>query len=156
LLRRPRAEAPPQWGAAAAARGVNVTLVVGVGQFRIQDAVAHSFYPKLLRSGVKVVEYRKTELHGKVAVVDDEWATVGSSNWDGLSLLINQEANVVIKDAGFAKNLRMQIERGVADGVPIRLEDYANVPWYKRIWYGSAYVFYRSVLRIIAVGRYEE
>jgi cardiolipin synthase len=142
--------------AAAAARGVKVTLLVGVGQFRIQDAVAHSFYPKLLRSGVKVVEYRKTELHGKVAVVDDEWATVGSSNWDGLSLLINQEANVVIKDAGFAKNLRMQIERGVADGVPIRLEDYANVPWYKRIWYGSAYVFYRSVLRIIAVGRYEE
>jgi cardiolipin synthase A/B len=142
--------------AAAAARGVHVTLLVGVGQFRIQDAVAHSFYPKLLRGGVKVVEYRKTELHAKVAVVDDEWATVGSSNWDGLSLLINQEANVVIKDVDFAQNLRTQIERGVADGVPIRLEDYANVRWYKRIWYGSAYVFYRSVLRIIAAGRYEE
>jgi cardiolipin synthase len=142
--------------AAAAARGVDVTLLIGVGQFRIQDAVAHSFYPKLLRSGVKVIEYRKTELHAKVAVVDDEWATVGSSNWDGLSLLINQEANVVIKDADFARNLRQQIERGVADGVPILLEDYANVPWYKRIWYGGAYLFYRSVLRVIAAGRYEE
>jgi len=142
--------------AAAAARGVDVTLLIGVGQFRIQDAVAHSFYPKLLRSGVKVIEYRKTELHAKVAVVDDEWATVGSSNWDGLSLLINQEANVVIKDADFAQNLRLQIERGVADGVPILLDDYANVPWYKRMWYGGAYIFYRSVLRIIAAGRYEE
>lgn len=142
--------------AAAAARGVDVTLLIGVGQFRIQDAVAHSFYPKLLRSGVRVVEYRKTELHAKVAVVDDEWATVGSSNWDGLSLLINQEANVVIKDADFTHNLRLQIERGVADGVPILLEDYANVPWYKRMWYGGAYIFYRSVLRIIAAGRYEE
>ena len=89
-------------------------------------------------------------------MVDDEWATVGSSNWDGLSLLINQEANVVIKDADFAQNLRLQIERGVADGVPIRLEDYANVPWYKRMWYGGAYIFYRSMLRIIAAGRYEE
>ena len=75
----------------------------------------------LLRSGVRVVEYRKTELHAKVAVVDDEWATVGSSNWDGLSLLINQEANVVIKDADFTHNLRLQIERGVADCVPILL-----------------------------------
>ena len=59
--------------ASAAARGVEVTLLIGVGQFRIQDAVAHSFYPKLLKSGVKVVEYRKTQLHGKVAVIDDEW-----------------------------------------------------------------------------------
>lgn len=142
--------------AAAGARGVDVTLLIGVGQFRIQDAVAHSFYPKLLRSGVKVIEYRTTELHAKVAVVDDEWATVGSSNWDGLSLLINQEANVVIRDADFARNLRLQIERGVAEGVPILLDDYANVPWYKRMWYGGAYLFYRSVLRVIAAGRYEE
>lgn len=142
--------------AQAAMRGVQVTLLIGVGQFRIQDAVAHSLYPKLLKQGVKVVEYRKTQLHGKVAVIDDEWATVGSSNWDGLSLLVNQEANVVIKDAGFAQNLRLHIERAVVDGVAVRLEDYVNIPWYKRMWYGAAYAFYRSVLRIIAAGRYEE
>ncbi|WP_236422640.1 phospholipase D-like domain-containing protein, partial [Escherichia coli] len=70
----------------AARRGVQVTLLIGVGEFKIQDAVAHSFYPKLLLDGVRVVEYRKTQLHAKVAVVDDDWATVGSSNCDGLSL----------------------------------------------------------------------
>ena len=142
--------------AAAAARGVKVTLLLGVGQFRIQDAVAHSLYPKLLRCGVRLVEYRKTQLHGKVAVIDDEWATVGSSNWDGFSLMVNQEANVVIKDAQFAQKLRMHIERGVSEGVPIRQEEYASVPWYRRMWYGGAYLFYRSVLRLIAAGRYEE
>jgi cardiolipin synthase A/B len=142
--------------AAAAARGVEVTLLIGVGQFRIQDAVAHSFYPKLLKCGVRIVEYRKTQLHGKVAVVDDDWATVGSSNWDGLSLLVNQEANVVIHDGDFARELRRHIERGVAEGVAVRAEDYAGVPWIKRLWYGTAYVFYRSVLRMIALGRYEE
>ncbi|HEX7646479.1 MAG TPA: phospholipase D-like domain-containing protein [Noviherbaspirillum sp.] len=140
----------------AAQRGVDVTLLIGVGQFRIQDAVAHSFYPKLLKSGVKVVEYRKTQLHGKVAVVDEDWSTVGSSNWDGLSLLVNQEANIVVQDRGFTQLLREHIRRAVADGVPVRLEDYANKPWYKRMLYGAAYVFYRTVLRAIASGRYDE
>ncbi len=39
-------------------------------------------------------------------MIDDEWATVGSSNYDGLSLFVNQEANVVINDDAFAASLR--------------------------------------------------
>jgi cardiolipin synthase A/B len=140
--------------AVAAARGVKVTLLVGVGQYRLQDAVAHSFYPKLLKSGVKVVEYRKTQLHAKVAVIDGQWATVGSSNCDGLSLFLNQEANVVVKDAAFSKNLRKKIELGIADGVPIKLDDYAHIPWYKRAWYGAAYLAYKGIMRIITLGSY--
>lgn len=142
--------------ASAAARGVQVTLLIGVGQFRLQDAVAHSFYPKLLKSGVRVVEYRKTQLHGKVAVIDDEWATVGSSNWDGLSLFVNHEANLVVKDTNFSRNLREKIEQAVAAGVTVRLEDYANIPWYERAWYGAAYLLYKGILRVITLGRYTE
>lgn len=142
--------------ASAAARGIEVTLLIGVGQFRIQDAVAHSFYPKLLKAGVKVVEYRKTQLHGKVAVIDNDWATVGSSNWDGLSLFINHEANVVIKDREFTQDLRAKIDEAVAEGVAVRIEDYANIPWYERAWYGAAYMLYKGILRIITLGRYTE
>ena len=142
--------------AAAARRGVEVTLLIGVGQFRIQDAVAHSFYPKLLKSGVKVVEYRKTQLHGKVAVIDDDWATVGSSNWDGLSLFVNHEANVIVRDQAFARDLRRQIDRAVAEGVVVRMEDFANIPWYERAWYGMAALIYKTVLRVITRGRYTE
>jgi cardiolipin synthase len=142
--------------ASAAARGVDVTLLIGVGQFRIQDAVAHSFYPKLLKAGVKVVEYHKTQLHGKVGVIDDDWATVGSSNWDGLSLFINHEANVVIKDREFTQDLRAKIDEAVAEGVTVRMEDYANIPWYERAWYGAAYMLYKGILRIITLGRYTE
>ncbi|HVK94168.1 MAG TPA: phospholipase D-like domain-containing protein [Noviherbaspirillum sp.] len=142
--------------ASAAMRGVEVTLLIGVGQFRMQDAVAHSFYPKLLKSGVKVVEYRKTQLHGKVAVIDDEWTTVGSSNWDGLSLLVNHEANVVVREPEFAQALRAHIERAVQEGVAVRLEDYANIPWYERAWYGAAYMLYKGILRLITLGKYTE
>jgi cardiolipin synthase len=142
--------------ASAAARGVKVTLLIGVGQFRLQDAVAHSFYPKLLKSGVNVVEYRKTQLHGKVAVIDDEWATVGSSNWDGLSLFVNHEANLVVKDPAFSRKLRGGIEQAVAEGIAVRMEDYANIPWYERAWYGAAYLVYKGILRMITLGRYTE
>ena len=142
--------------ARAARRGVDVTLLIGVGQFRIQDAVAHSFYPKLLKAGVKVVEYRKTQLHAKVAVVDDGWATVGSSNYDGLSLFVNQEANIVIRDAEFSRQLRAAIGRGIADGTPVDAVEFAHIPRHIRFWYGVAYFLYQGVLRIITLGKYAE
>jgi cardiolipin synthase len=140
--------------AAAAERGVEVVLLIGVGEIWLQDAVAHSFYPKLLAAGVKVVEYHKTQLHAKVAVIDDDWATVGSSNVDGLSLFLNQEANVIIKDAAFAQNLRKHIEAAVADGVVISYADFEHVGRFRRIGYEIAFVFYRTVMRLFSVGKY--
>jgi cardiolipin synthase len=140
--------------ARAAERGVEVVLLLGVGQFRVQDAVARSFYPKLLQSGVKIFEYQKTQLHGKVASIDGKWATVGSSNYDGFSLFVNQEANIVVSDEEFAQDLRAHIRHGVADAVPIHLESYANTPWYRKLWHGAAFLLYRSVLQMITMGRY--
>jgi cardiolipin synthase len=140
--------------AAAAERGVDVVLLIGVGEIWLQDAVAHSFYPKLLAAGVKVVEYHKTQLHAKVAVVDDDWATVGSSNVDGLSLFLNQEANVVVKDAAFARSLRSHIEQAVADGVVIHLDDFEHVGRFRRIGYEIAFFCYKMLMRIFAVGKY--
>lgn len=138
----------------AAERGVDVTLLLGVGQFKIQDAVARSFYPKLLEHGVKIFEFQKTQLHGKVAVVDDEWATVGSSNYDGFSLFVNQEANIVVKDEEFAHALRDHIRHGVRDAVPIHAEEFRNTPWHRRAWYGTAFLIYRGLMRLITMGRY--
>jgi cardiolipin synthase len=138
--------------AQAARRGVEVTLLIGVGEFRMQDAVARSFYPKLLAAGIQVVEYRKTQLHAKIAVVDDDWATVGSSNCDGLSLFLNQEANIVVKNAAFARAVRAHIERGIADGEVVRMEDFEGIGWVRRVRYEMAYLLYKLTMRIFAIG----
>ena len=138
----------------ATERGVEVTLLLGVGEFWMQDWVARSFYPKLLRAGIKVYEYRKTQLHAKVAVIDDVWATVGSSNVDGISLFINQEANVVVRDSAFARDLRAHIEAAIADSTPICLEDFANCPWYERAGHGLAFLLYRMMMRVVAYTDY--
>jgi cardiolipin synthase len=138
--------------AQAARRGVKVTLLIGVGEFKMQDAVARSFYPKLLADGIHVVEYRKTQLHAKIAVVDDDWATVGSSNCDGLSLFVNQEANIVVKNAAFARAVRTHIERGIADGEVVRMEDFEGMGWVRRVRYEMAYLLYKLTMRIFAIG----
>jgi cardiolipin synthase len=138
--------------AVAGQRGVEVKLLIGVGEITLQDMVARSFYPKLLAAGVKVYEYRKTQLHAKVAVIDDDWSTVGSSNCDGLSLFLNQEANIVVKDAGFAADMREHILRGIADGVPICMEEFEHVGWFRRAGYGTAYFLYKMTMRIFAIG----
>jgi cardiolipin synthase len=136
----------------AARRGVEVWLLIGVGEFRMQDAVASSFYPQLLAAGVRIVEYRKTQLHAKVAVVDDDWATVGSSNCDGLSLFVNQEANVVVRDGHFAASLAKQIQAGIQDGVTICQDDLRQLGWVRRCGHGMAYFLYKLTMRIFAVG----
>jgi cardiolipin synthase len=138
--------------ARAARRGVSVTLLIGTGEFRMQDAVARSFYPKLLADGIQVVEYRKTQLHAKIAVVDDDWATVGSSNCDGLSLFLNQEANIVVRNAAFARAVRAHIERGVADGEIVRMEEFEGMGWMRRVRYEMAYLLYKLTMRIFAIG----
>jgi cardiolipin synthase len=142
--------------ASAAQRGVDVTLLLGVGQYRFLDVIARSYYSKLLKAGVKIVEYRKTHLHGKVAVVDDDWATVGSSNYDGFSLFVNQEANVVVQDAHFAQQLRRHIEHGIAVGVPVTMADIAAIPLHTRLMYRVAYSIYKVLLRLITWGKSAE
>ncbi len=99
----------------AAARGVQVRLVLqGKPDYRFAALAAQVLYGELLASGVKVYEYMPAFLHAKVAVVDHEWATVGSSNIDPLSLLLNLEANVIIHDVGFTANLALRFEAAVA------------------------------------------
>lgn len=138
----------------AAQRGIEVTLLIGVGQFAMQDAVAQSFYPRLIRAGVKIVEYRRTQLHGKVAVVDGDWATVGSSNFDGLSLFVNHEANIIVRDAEFTSALREYILRGVAEGVAVTGDDVARLSLPRRLWNRFSYGLYRAVLQVLTLGSY--
>lgn len=99
----------------AARRGVEVSLILqGKPDMPIVRA-ATMLYHHLMRSGVRIFEYCDRPLHGKVALVDDEWATVGSSNLDPLSLSLNLEANVMIRDRGFNRQLSASLERLMAN-----------------------------------------
>jgi len=86
----------------AARRGVAVHLILqGEPDMPFVKVAASMLYHHLLHAGVCIHEYCDRPLHGKVALADDQWSTVGSSNLDPLSLSLNLEANVVVRSRAF-------------------------------------------------------
>lgn len=122
----------------AARRGVKVRLVLqgGAADKAIATWAARSLYRYLARAGVCIYEYCERPLHGKVALIDDAWSTVGSSNLDPSSLSLNHEANVIIWDRAFAAELKANLERLIANHcMSIESERFSEpVPW--RRWAG--------------------
>lgn len=96
---------------AAVERGVDVVLVMqGKPDRPVSVSAASIMYNDLLSMGIRIVCYTERPLHAKVAVIDDRWATVGSSNLDPFSLGLNLEANLFVLDAGFNAVLRRNLE----------------------------------------------
>jgi len=119
----------------AARRGVTVKLIVqGEPDMPIVTVGARLLYNYLVKGGVQVYEYRRRPLHGKVAVMDDHWATVGSSNLDPLSLSLNLEANLIIHDRAFNQTLRDNLN-GILQNDCVRVDE-TMVP--KRTWWNLA------------------
>ena len=93
----------------AAQRGVRVVLLLqGRVEYRLQHYATHALYDQLLAAGIEIYEYQASYLHAKVAVVDGQWATVGSSNIDPFSLLLAREANLAVQDSGFRRRVARQ------------------------------------------------
>ncbi|HEV8256257.1 MAG TPA: cardiolipin synthase ClsB [Casimicrobiaceae bacterium] len=113
----------------ATARGVAVTLILqGKVEYVLLHFAGRALYGQLLDAGVVIQEYHKSMLHAKVAVVDDTWATVGSSNIDPYSLLMAREANVFVRDRGFAGELK----RALADMIKTGARPVAAQHWKSR------------------------
>ncbi len=101
----------------ASGRGVRVVLLLqGKMDHRLLHYASHALYGDFFDAGIEIYEYHKSMMHAKVAVIDNHWATVGSSNLDPLSLLLSLEANVVVDDEDFAKELKYSMEQAIKDG----------------------------------------
>jgi cardiolipin synthase A/B len=53
-------------------------------------------------------------MHAKTAVIDSSWSSVGSTNLDWRSFVHNYEADVIVYDAGFAREMEARFQRDVA------------------------------------------
>ncbi|HYF57559.1 MAG TPA: phospholipase D-like domain-containing protein, partial [Burkholderiaceae bacterium] len=138
----------------AARRGVRVRLLLqGRPEYVLPHLAAQALYDGLLAAGVEIVEYHRSFLHAKVAVIDD-WATVGSSNIDPFSLLLAREANVVVMDARFAARLRERLLVSMAQGGrPVTDDDCASRPWHQRLRGWCATRVLRLGVRITGSGQ---
>lgn len=92
----------------ASRRGLEVILILqGRPDMPWVSACSRLLYSYLIKHGVVIYEYCKRPLHGKVAVIDEDWSTVGSSNLDPLSLAMNLEANLFIENKAFNQQPRL-------------------------------------------------
>lgn len=140
----------------AAQRGVKVTLVLaGVTDHPLLALATRALYPQFRALGIDIVEYEESQLHAKVAIVDDEWATVGSSNIDTLSLFLAREANIFVRDRGFAGELAACVQAAIEDGERARQIDTAAVltPW-QRLKARLAYQLVRGLIGLAGYGHH--
>jgi cardiolipin synthase len=125
--------------ARAARRGVEVRLILqGQPDVALAQWAARWLYDYLLRAGVRIFEYRERPLHGKVAVADGRWSTVGSSNLDPLSLSLNLEANLVIEDEAFGNELQASLGRLIAQHCREFKPQHVPRRTLPRAWIGNA------------------
>ena len=97
----------------------------------------YSLYTSGPNAGRHPFTYRPIYLHAKVAIIDDEWLTVGSANLNNRGLVTDSELNAVVRDAALARDLRIDLwaehlalpREQVAATDPIDLIDR---PWHDR------------------------
>ncbi len=138
----------------AARRGVRITVLLqGRVEYVLQHHATQALYDALLAAGIRIFEYQRSFLHAKVAVIDDCWATVGSSNIDPFSLLLAREANLVIGDAGFASALRNSLDAAMREGArELRPEDWERQSLLRRLMNWMAYGMVRLMIGIAGFG----
>jgi cardiolipin synthase A/B len=89
-------------------RGVDVRIMVS-GINNDNWLARHNsvrLFSRLLEAGIEIHEYNRTMLHHKTMVVDNIWATVGTTNFDNRSFAHNEETNVCVYDREVARVLR--------------------------------------------------
>jgi cardiolipin synthase len=89
---------------AAAKRGAKVEIILPGKHIdqKLVRAASKRHWPELIKAGIKIYEYQPTMEHVKLMIVDDIFVSIGSGNFDGRSIRLNDEANVDVLDRGFA------------------------------------------------------
>lgn len=142
----------------AAGRGVKVVLLLqGRVEYILLRYASRALYGAFLDAGIEIHEYHRGFMHAKVAVIDGCWATVGSSNIDPMSLLLAREANVVIDDAGFARELRASLAQAIDSGArPLQPAHWRRQPLPARMMTWVCYELVRFLTGWSSYGRARE
>ncbi|MTH51951.1 cardiolipin synthase [Bacillus mangrovi] len=91
-------------------------------------------YPKtrmLLKNGAVVHLYRNGFFHGKVMVIDEKIADIGTANWDPRSLYLNDEANCLIYSPEFIREIKKELQEDFGRSRILTEEMYDSIPWWE-------------------------
>jgi cardiolipin synthase len=129
-----------------AAHGVEITVIVPGSQTdqRLVRLASRCTYGRLLRAGLRIFEYQQGMMHTKMAMVDDLWSIIGSTNFDNRSFEHNDEVNVAVRDQAVARRLLEDFERDLARSTRITYEAWTRRPLWEKLIGTLAWMFERQ------------
>jgi len=96
----------------ASKRGVRIRLILaGKSDIPVFLNASLYLYDWLLQNKVELYEWNHSVMHAKLAMVDDEWMTVGSFNLNHLSTYASIELNTDVFDPVFVKSCSLQLSQ---------------------------------------------
>ena len=115
--------------------GVDVRIITpGIPDKWYVYWVTQSYYPILLKSGIRIFEYTPGFIHAKMYVSDDKTAVVGSANIDYRSLYLNFENCCCFYGGKMVKDVKSDLEECMRVSREVTLEDTKKTPFFKRIF----------------------
>lgn len=128
---------------AAMKRGVKLRLILP-NEHTDADLVrraSRAGWGPLLQAGALIYEYQPTLYHVKLLVVDGLWSSVGSTNFDSRSFRLNDEANLNVFDAEFARTQTATFEADLKRARRITYEEWEARPWNEKVMEWTAALF---------------
>jgi cardiolipin synthase len=99
----------------AAMRGVDVRIVTpGIPDKKTVNRLTRANYAVLMKAGVKIYEYTPGFIHSKSILCDDEYAVVGTINFDYRSLYLHFENAVYFSGCSAVSDLKRDCEETFA------------------------------------------
>jgi len=123
----------------AARRGVSVRLLVPArSDSRILDIAARAVFGPLLSAGVRIW-LSTAVIHTKALVVDDEFVSIGSYNFDHRSLAYNLEVVVNVLDRDYCHSVKQMLEADMLVNTELTLAGHQRRSWLSRLLERLAY-----------------
>jgi cardiolipin synthase A/B len=132
----------------AVERGVKIKVVTaGTSDVIVAKNAEKYMYDWLLKKNIEIYEYQPTILHGKIAVCDGEWVTIGSYNINNISAYASIELNMNVYNKDFSKGVEDRLREIIQkDCIRVTRENHEQTKnLYKRFVRRISYEFIRFV-----------
>lgn len=123
----------------AALSGVDVRVITqGIPDHQTTFWASRSYFEELLAVGVRIYQYQKGILHAKILIVDGQLGSVGSTNFDTRSFLLNFEISAFVYHSDLARRLEKDFYQDLNDSVEIIYEEFEQRPLSEKFKESSA------------------
>ncbi len=121
--------------AGAARRGVDVRILTAGPRtdVNIVRLAGRASYDTLLSAGVRIYEWLPTTLHAKTFVIDGDWSTIGSINFDNRSMALNDEATLMVLDPTVGEQMNRIFTEDLGHAQEITLATFRQRSWLQRL-----------------------